>query len=189
MISVIILVIITGIVYIIRYSSNIVDPMEDIKSAFFNAQIITIFLFISTVLIANLVVKDKKIYHKILLIASIIFMITILVFFMIELKLNTVYTKEKFEQIYLEQNVDKKEKTVTKSKKIALESEKEQYINECEKLYNIFKIKMNTVLIFDSFLNLLIIYKVYKNSRTQTQKNRLSKDDLILFNKEQNVKY
>lgn len=56
-------------------------------------------------------------------------------------------------------------------------------------MYNIFKIKSYAMLILHLLLNILLIYQIFKVINIQEKKDRLDKDDLILFDEEQNVRF
>ena len=56
-------------------------------------------------------------------------------------------------------------------------------------MYNIFKIKGYAMLILHLLLNTLLIYQIFKIINIQKKKDRLEKDDLILFDEEQNVRF
>lgn len=116
-----------------------------------------------------------------------------LTFFGIRLNLDATYTKEEFEQFYAQSNT--KESSNTKSKidigitGMSLKTEKEYYLDECVKLYTIFQAKTYGTLGIHLLLNLLLIYQIARVSKIQGKKERLNKDDLILFDDEQNIKY
>ena len=57
------------------------------------------------------------------------------------------------------------------------------------KLYNIFKIKSYGISGLHLLLNILLIYQVLKVEKIQNKKENLNKDDVILFDEEQNVKF
>lgn len=56
-------------------------------------------------------------------------------------------------------------------------------------MYNIFKIKSYAMIILHLLLNILLIYQIFKVINIQEKKDRLNKDDLILFDEEQNVRF
>lgn len=116
-----------------------------------------------------------------------------LVFLGIKLHLDTTYTKEQFEQLYTGQNIG--EDSDTKSKinmsltGMSIKSEKEYYVDQCMKLYNIFKIKTYATLGLHLLLNILLIFQMQKVIKIHNKKIRMNKDDLILFDEEQNIRY
>ena len=56
------------------------------------------------------------------------------------------------------------------------------------KLYNIFKVKSYGTLGIHLLLNILLVYQILKIKKIQNKKKRLNKDDLILYDEEQNIK-
>ena len=72
---------------------------------------------------------------------------------------------------------------------IKIKSEKEYYIDECVKAYNIFSIRMYGIIGLNVLLIILLIYQIPKVSRIQEKRDKLSKDDEILFDEEENVKF
>ena len=112
--------------------------------------------------------------------------------FGIKLDLDNTYTPSKFEQFFTEQNatetINKKSKIDIGMTGVSIKTEKEYYIDECIKLYNIFKIKSCGTLGLHFLLNILLIYQIIKFQKTKENKNKYDKDNLILFDEEQNVK-
>ena len=153
---------------------------------------IILFLLIIS-LIANFSSKSEEKLVKRLTIIVIISSITMLIFFGIKINLDGTYTNKKFEQIYIEQSQGKISEEKTKVSiglidGLGFKTEKEYYVDECVKMYNIFKIKINAILGANLLLNILIIYQIYRLMKIQRKKNKLDKDDIILYDDEENVK-
>lgn len=93
---------------------------------------------------------------------------------------------------YIEENASeinlKKSKIDIGLTGISLKTEKEYYIDECMKLYNIFKIKSYGTLGLHGILIGLLLYQMLKVQKIKNKKDKLDKDDLVLFDEEQNVK-
>lgn len=192
MIVTFIILIVGGITFLATYKSKIIDPIEDTKKLFINTHLIIIAIFLAITFIINLSSKkEADLLRRLVLIAT-VSIITMLVFLGIKLNLDTTYTESIFEQFYTEQNI--KEGSNRKSKidigitGMSIKTEKEYYIDECMKLYNIFKIKSYGSLGLHLLLNILLIYQVLKVQKIQNKKEKLYKDDLILFDEEQNIK-
>lgn len=151
------------------------------------------FVLLGATIITNLSSKNESILIKRLMIIFVISIITMLVFLGIKLHLDTTYTKEQFEQLYTGQNIG--EDSDTKSKinmsltGMSIKSEKEYYVDQCMKLYNIFKIKTYATLGLHLLLNILLIFQMQKVIKIHNKKIRMNKDDLILFDEEQNIRY
>lgn len=143
--------------------------------------------------LANYFSKDKKALIKRLIALLLIAIITVLVFFGIKTHMDYTYTENKFEEIYIQENG--KNNSNTKSKLdigitgIKIKTGKKYYIDECVKAYNIFILRMYGILTVNILLIILLIYQISKVSKIQEKRDRLSKDDAILFDEEENVKF
>lgn len=193
MIVTIIIFVTAGITFLYTYKPSIIDPIESTKKILINTYIlITLALLVLTIL-ANYFSKDKNALIKRLIVILLLSVITILVFFGIKANMDSTYTKNKFEQIYnqeySEQNSDSESKIVVSIGEIKIKSEKEYYIDECVKAYNIFSIRMYGIIGLNVLLIILLIYQIPKVSRIQEKRDKLSKDDEILFDEEENVKF
>lgn len=193
MIVTIIIFVTAGITFLSTYKPSIIDPIENTKKILINTYIlITLALLVLTIL-ANYFSKDKNALIKRLIVILLLSVITILVFFGIKANMDSTYTKNKFEKIYnqeySEQSPDAESKIVVSLGEIKIKSEKEYYIDECVKAYNIFSIRMYGIIGLNVLLIILLIYQIPKVSRIQEKRERLSKDDEILFDEEENVKF
>lgn len=188
------IIIITGaITYVMAYKSTIIDPIESVKKLFLNAHLIITVVLLGTTVITNLTSKSEFILIKRLMIIFAISIITMMIFCGIKLNLDTTYTREQFEQLYTEQNIsedsDSKSKIDIGLTGMSIKSEKEYYIDECMELYNIFKIKTYGTLGLHLLLNILLIFQMLRIIKIHNKKIRIDKDDLILFDEEQNIRY
>ena len=193
MIVTFIILIVGGITFLATYKSTIIDPIEDIKKLFINTHLIITVIFLAITFIINLSSKKESDLIKRLVLMATVSIITMLVFLGIKLNLDTTYTESVFEQFYTEQNINggtnEKSKIDIGITGMSIKTEKEYYIDECVKLYNIFKIKSYGSLGLHLLLNILLIYQVLKVQKIQNKKEKLDKDDLILFDEEQNIKF
>ncbi len=193
MIAAIIIFTIAGITIIATYKPSIIDPIEDTKKIIMNTYIvITLFLLVFTIL-ANYFSKNKITLIKRLIVILLLSIIEVLVFFGIKANLDSTYTKSKFEQIYEQQYGEQSSNTKSKIDigltGMKIKSEKEYYIDECAKAYNIFNIRMYGAIILNILLISLLIYQVFKVSKIQEERDRLNKDDAVLFDEEENIKF
>ena len=197
MIVTFIILIVGVIAFITTYKSTITDPIENIKKLFINVHLIIIAILLGLTFIINYSSKNKSTLLKRLFIFSIISIITMIIFFGIKLNFDATYTREKFEMFYSEQNIeDESSKNDISKKKIdigitglSIKTEKEYYVNECLKLYGIFKTKTYGILALHLLLNILLIYQVLKVSKLQGKKEKIERDDAVLFDEEQNIKF
>ena len=107
MIVTFIILIVGVITFLVAYKSTIIDPIENIKKLFINSYLIIIGILLAITSITNFFSKSKSTLIKRLAIISAISIIIMFVFLGIKLNLDTTYTKEKFEQLYIEQSIDK----------------------------------------------------------------------------------
>ena len=187
------IILIVGVVtFLVTYKSDIIDPIESTKKIFINAHLIVIAIFLIFTIIINLFSKKEANLARRLILLALISISTMLLFLGVKLDLDTTYTKAKFEEIFIEANatevIDGKTKIDVGLSGISIKTEQEHYIDECMKLYNIFKVKSFGTLGIHLLLNILLVYQILKIKKIQTKKKRLNKDDLILYDKEQNIK-
>lgn len=181
-----IMLITASVAYIATYKSTIIDPIEGVKKLFLNAQLIITILLFGAIVITKIYSKSEETLIKRLMIIFGISMLTMLIFYVIKINLDITYTKEKFEQIYNEQNVNENTENEPQINVgingLSIKSEKEHYIDECMKLYKIFKIKTYGTLGLNFLLNILLVFQMFRIIEINNKKIRLSKNDAILFN-------
>ena len=198
MIVTFIIVIVGIITFLATYKSDIADPIENTKRMFMNTYLMVIVGFLIVTAIINFLSKEESVLIKRLQIVFAVSIIIMLIFAGIKLNMDSTYTKNKFEQIYSEQygeELTSNSNSIIKAKidfgitGMTIKSEKEHYIDECMKLYNIFKTKTYGILALHLLLNCLLIYQIVRVSKIQGKKEKINKDDAILFDEEQNVKF
>ena len=144
-------------------------------------------------ILANHFSKDKNILIKRLIAIMSISIVTILIFWGIRANMDSTYIKNKFEQIYIQEYADQKSDTKSKFDVdlagVQMKTEKEYYVDECAKAYNIFGIRMYAIFGINILLIILLIYQISKILQIQNRRDKLSKDDAILFDNEENVKF
>lgn len=189
------IILIVGLIaFLATYKSTIIDPIESMKKLFINTYLIIIGILLATTLIINFLLKSKASRIKSLVIILIISILVMFGFLVMKFNLDRTYTKDRFEQFYAEQNIGESSIDSTKTKidigitGVSIKTEKEYYIDECLKLYGIFSSKTYGALGIHLLLNILLIYQISRISKVQGKKEKLNKDDLILFDEEQNVK-
>ena len=188
------IIFIVGIItYLKNYKSTIVDPIENTKKIFINSHLIAIAILLVITFVINLLSKKQKTFFRNIVFICITSLIIMFTFLCIKLNLDMTYTKNKFKEIYIEQNGNemsvKKTKVDVGLSGVNFKTEKEYYADECMKLYNIFKLKSYSTIGLHLLLNLLLIYQVIKEVKINMKKEKVNMDDEILFDDEQNVKY
>ena len=193
MLVAIIIFVIVGITFLITYKPSVSDPIENTKKIIMNTYIIITLSLVVITLLVNYFSKDKNMLINRLIAILSISIIMILVFLGIKVNLDSTYTKNKFEQIYLQENSGNNSNIKSKLDigltGVQLKTEKEYYIDECVKAYNIFFIRMYCIVALNALLIILLIYQISKVSKIQEKKDRINKDDAILFDEEENVKF
>ena len=102
------------------------------------------------------------------------------------------YSKLKFEQIYNEQNIEDSDEKIRINFSIdnfGFISEKDYYINEYVKIYNMFKIKTYGIFALYIMLDILLIYQLIKVLKIKENLDKIAKDDIVLFDEEENIKF
>lgn len=180
------------IAYLTNYKSTIVDPIENIKVTFMNIYSIILLSLMGVTVLVSFFSKTKETLEKKLIIILIISLISMLVLGIFKLDLDSTYIEEKFEKIYSSLNIDE---NVSNDKKIyvgidgmGVKTQKEYYIDECVKLYTMFKIKTYVLMGLHLALNIIIVYRLFKEINNKDKRERVRKDDLVLFDEEENVK-
>lgn len=182
---------IAAIVFVTSYKSNIVDPIEELKMVYINSNLIVIVIPLALILYINFFTKSV---HKLILYVSLIFCLSVvlmIIFLGFKINLDTTYTKQKFEEIYeqtyLEEEQDNKNVYIGVTG-LHYKTEKDYYISENIILYNNFKIITTTTLLLHLCFNIMLIHEINKVQKLEVKKKRTSKDDLILFDEEENIK-
>lgn len=183
------------LLYTITNKSMVIDPIKSIKDTFIHSQFIAISISTVSICVLCFALKDKQKLIKSLKIVFILSLIAIIVFLVIRIRLDSIYTENKFAQLYEISNNDKNKETDSKIhisvnlNGIKIVNEKENFITENIKAYNYFKTKtfLETIiyLIVISF-NLIFIMRI-TNKKDKLEKLNSNFD--ILFDNEQNVKY
>lgn len=190
-IAIIIMFIIAGITFFATYKPSVIDPIENTKRIILNTYIIINLSLLVFIILVNCFSKDKNALIKRLSVLLAISIITILVFLGIKIHLDATYTKSRFEQIYTMENGEQLSNSKSKFDigltGVKIKTEKEYYADECLKAYNVFSIKMYGVIGANILLIILLIFQVIKISQIQEKRDRLTRDDAILFDEEENV--
>lgn len=180
-----------ALTYIFAYKSPIIDLTENIKVIYINSYLIILSILVAVTLIISFFSESKESLLKKFEVICIISLLILILFGGIRLILDSIYNKEKFEQIYIEQSnmVSNNENTIfyVGVDGIGLKNEKELYISEYIKLYSLFKIKTYGLLIIHLLLNILIIYIIIKIKEKQDNMEKLKKDDIVVYDEEKNV--
>lgn len=179
---------VAGITFLTTYKPAVIDPIENIKRIILNTYIILLLVLVSITILLNYFSKDKNALIKRLIAVLALSTITLVVLCGIKLKLDSTYTESKFESIYREKNGKQTSDIKTKFNvgltSMQMKTEKEYYVDECVNAYNVFTIRMYGIMGLNILLIILLLYQISKISKIQGKRDKLSKDDEILFGKE-----
>ncbi len=182
-------------VYIFAYKTSFEDPLETIKKGFLNTQLVAIILsIISTGVISFFTKSSKENLIRNLRVIGIISIAIITMFLIVKLNLDKKYNQETFSKFYqqYEQNDDDdeiKNQVSVGLSGIKLTTKKQAYIEESTRAYTNFSIKTMLYIIIHIALVILIFYISNRLSAIETKKQKLAKDDAILYDEEENIKF
>lgn len=187
-----IIIIVGFIVYLVTYKSKVIDPIANIKREYIIISSITILMLMIITSLITIFSKNKKSLLKRLLIIFLVSIIFTMIFIGIRINMDNKYSKAKFEQIYDEQNIDDSgEKTRIKISitEIGFISERDYFIEECVKIYKMFQTKTYGIFALYLLLDIILFYQIIKVFKIQEQRDRVAKDDIVLFDEEENIKF
>lgn len=181
--------------YLFGYKVSFEDPIAKIKSSFLNAQIIAIVTSIMSTAIATILTKSKESLIKTLRIISIISFIMIVVLLGVDININSSYNEQVFSEFYEEYEAPNENKEKKNSKKInvgvsgvKILNQKEDYIEKSMNALTNFKVKTIFYMIIHIGLTFVIVYLSFRLQFFEEKRDRLSKDDNILYDEEENIK-
>lgn len=187
-----IILIVGFITYIVGYKSNISDPITSTKKIYLNIYFACIGILLIAVFVANFISKtESQLIEKLVIILIISFLI-LFIFIVIKLNYDYTYTREYFEQFCTNLSDSAENSKIKFSiglKDMGIKSEKEYFLNECDKLYGIFKTKVYAIFGLHTLLNFLLIYEIIKVQKIGKNKERLNKDDIVVYDEEENIKF
>lgn len=170
------------------------DPIATVKENFLTAQFTAVALTIAIPILAVIFVKSSK-EHLIMIlrIISVLSFVSILVFLGIKANLDNKYNESKFESFYNQyKDEDEKEdskKVVVGLSGIKLTTSKQNYIDKSKEAYTNFTIKTVLYMVLQLILIAIIFYFSIRLTNIENKKEKLEKDDKVLFDDVQNVKY
>lgn len=173
--------------YIFTYKSSIIDPISDIKNSFINAQLTCILIVFIINIILNFFRKKDVFFIKAMTILTIVSIIISAIFIIKKIEMDIKYNSVAFETIY-NKTISNVKNTKSKQSTPLLKNDKDIYIYECVKLYNIFKIKTYLILGLNILLTMLFLIQIFKKQKKKNIKVMIEKDDSILFDDVQNIK-
>lgn len=194
LIAVLLMLIIASATYLFTYKVRFEDPIATVKSNFLTAQLISIITSMGLIAVVTFFTKSSK--EKLirnLKIISIICSVAIIVFLGIKISMDKKYNKNVFAEFYEKYEKVNNTKNASKIKVgitgVEILNSKESYIEDSTKAYNVFTVKTVLYMVLQVLIVILTIYLSYRLTNIEIKKERLAKDDEVLYDEEQNVKY
>lgn len=182
-----IIILIFLVFLIFFYKPNSIDILEELKKTFTNLEILMLAIIVSSIVIINLVVKDKRNLSNLLKIVLAFNIVVLIVSFFIEFNLNKTYnSKEEFERLYdtkIENKSDKKYVDIWQSlinMNLKTKTEKEVFIDENMAQFTYFRIRIYLIFILYVITLMINTYEISKIDKSIKGQEILAKDDKIL---------
>lgn len=169
------------------YKPNSIDILEELKKTFTNLEILMLAIIVGSIIIINLVVKDKRNLSNLLKIVLAFNIVVLIVSFFIEFNLNKTYnSEEEFERLYdtkIENKSDKKYVDIWQSlinMNLKTKTEKEVFIDENMTQFTYFRIRIYLIFILYVITLMINTYEISKIDKSIKGQEILAKDDKIL---------
>lgn len=192
LISICIVLITIIAVYIFTYKPLINDPIASEKNTFLTFQLICIGITIVSTGLVTFLSKTKETLIRSLRLIVVLSCLTIIMHLGIELYMNKTYNKETFEEFYETYEQSKKQndsQIAIGLTGIKILGAKEFYIEESMKAYNNFKVKAIIYMVIHVMIALIIFYLASRLSSKESKKQKVYKNDTVLFDEEENIKF
>ena len=191
LISAFLIILIAVAVYLFAYQITFYDPIAETKTTFLTFQLISI---LATVILAGLITilsKHKETIIKGLKLVGIMSLLIVLIHLGSKIYLDSQYNEETFGEFYetYEQgNTGSKRLTIGLSG-IQYLDDKEAYIEESVNAYTNFKVKTILYMVIYCITICIIFYLAHRLENMEDKKEELYKDDAVLFDEEENIKF
>ncbi len=169
------------------YKPNSIDILEELKKTFTNLEILMLAIIVSSIIIINLVVKEKRNLSNLLKIVLAFNIVVLIVSFFIEFNLNKTYnSEEEFGRLYdtkIENKSDKKYVDIWQSlinMNLKTKTEKEVFIDENMTQFTYFRIRIYLIFILYVITLMINTYEISKIDKSIKGQEILAKDDKIL---------
>ena len=187
LVTALIIILIFLVFLIFFYKPNSIDILEELKKTFTNLEILMLAIIVSSIVIINLVVKDKRNLSNLLKIVLAFNIVVLIVSFFIEFNLNKTYnSKEEFERLYdtkIENKSDKKYVDIWQSlinMNLKTKTEKEVFIDENMTQFTYFRIRIYLIFILYVITLMINTYEISKIDKSIKGQEILAKNDKIL---------
>ena len=191
LISAFLIILIAVAVYLFAYQITFYDPIAETKTTFLTFQLISI---LATVILAGLITilsKQKETIIKGLKLVGIISLLIVLIHLGSKIYLDSQYNEETFGEFYetYEQGDTSSKRVTVGLSGIQYLDDKEAYIEESVNAYTNFKVKTILYMAIYFITICIIFYLAYRLANLEDKKEELHKDDAVLFDEEENIKF
>ena len=131
-------------------------------------------MIVALAIVFSLKNEDKReLFNRMLMLFAFSLIVMASITF-IKLGMDSYYNDAKFEEFFISSGMDYKYE--------------QTYINECKVLYDMFSMKVLTLIVINGLLNLLLLYRILKLEKMKRKLDRIEKDDIVVYDEEQNIK-
>ncbi len=182
-------------VYLIAYKTDFYDPISNVKEAFLNTQFISICITVLLVVLITIFTKSSKgKLIKNLVIVAMLSIIIVMSFTIIKLNIDNKYNKETFGKFYEQyEKTNEKEKNANKVSVglsgMKILTAKESYIEKSTNAYTNFSAKVMLYLMIQIIITAILFYLIYRLCIIENKKQKLAKDDIVVYDEEENIKF
>lgn len=189
MVMFLILAITACIALFYSYKMKFTDQIADLKSTFLTFQLICLLASVGLLILFSFMSKSKERLIRNILFIVVISILALLIQLGIKSYLDSKYNEQEFSNMYEQYEASSE----NDNKKIiglftGIKTVKEAYIQDNTNAYLNFKVKTVTYIVIYTLEILVMIYLVYRLKKNEDQKDKLEKDDEILYDNEENVK-
>lgn len=181
-------------VYLFAYPITFNDPIADIKKTFLTSQLICVGVSILLIFLTTFLSKTKESLMRNLKIIAVLSLIAILVNLGIKINLDNKYnikTFGEFYDTYEAQNHkanDGSKRISTGLSGIKVLDVREAYIQDSINAYSNFKMKTMLYIILHILVLFFDLYLLYRLVVIEAKQERLRKDDIVVYDDEENIK-
>lgn len=180
--------------YLYSYNPNFNDQIADLKNNFLTFQLICIVASIALLILFTFISKSKESLIRNLKFVAILSIIAIIFQIGIKISLDSNYNKETFANMYDQyesqgtEKDNKQQVVVGIFSGVQVSSVKDTYIQNCLTAYTTFKIKTILYIGLYILIAFFIFYLIHRIKTIEDKKDRLEKDDNVVYDNEENVK-
>lgn len=189
--------VITGLIFVIiacvaffySYKMSFIDRIADIKSMFLIFQLVCVLVSIVLLILFSCISKNRESLIRNVIFVTIISILALMIQCGIKIFLDTKYNEKEFANMYeqYEENSEAENKKVI-GVFTGIKTVKEAYIQENVNAYLNFRVKTVTYIVIYILEILIMCYLIYRLKRHDYKRDKLEKDDEILYDEEENVK-